>query len=154
MAVARDDLLKTLDAEFDNLLGAIEGLNDEQMTRVWYGDWGVCDILAHIAGWHREMTSAFQRMARGERPVPEGVDYDDPDPWNARFAAAQRNTSLGHTVAELKASREAFVTAARQLPEERFEEGRAAYRILHATGIDHYREHAPAIREWRQREGI
>ena len=44
--------------------------------------------------------------------------------------------------------------AARQVPADRFEDGRAAYRILFGTGIDHYREHYPPIREWRQREGI
>jgi len=53
----------------------------------------------------------------------------------------------------LRASKEAFAAAARLVPDDRFEEGRAAYRILHNAGIDHYREHAPAIREWRQREG-
>ena len=44
--------------------------------------------------------------------------------------------------------------AARRLPEERFQEGRAAYRILHTTGIDHYQEHGPEIRAWRETEGI
>lgn len=152
--MSRDELLQQLEAEFQSLLSSFDGLDDAAMTRVWFGDWSVRDILAHIAGWHREMAQAFQRMARGERPVPEGVDYNDPDPWNADFAAAQRDTSAADMVRDLKASKEAFVAAARQLPEERFEEGRAGYRILHATGIDHYREHAPSIREWRQREGI
>ena len=152
--MSRDELLTTLDAEFAELLASFEGLSDEAMTRVWFGDWGVKDILAHVAGWQREMAQALERMARGERPVAEGVDYSDPDPWNARFAGAQRLSPLAEVVEELVASKEAFVAAARQLPEDRFEEGRAAHRILHASAIDHYREHAPAIREWRQREGI
>ena len=152
--MSREELLKTLDTEFASLLSSFEGLDDEDMTRVWFGEWGVKEILAHVAGWHREMTGAFERMARGERPVPEGVDYSDPNPWNARFAQAQRMTPVIEVVEELRASKETFVAAASQLPEDRFEEGRAAYRILHATGIDHYREHAPQIREWRQREGM
>ncbi len=152
--MSRDELLAELDREFASLLACIDGLDEAAAARVWYGDWSVRDILAHVAGWHREMAGAFDRMARGERPVPEGVDYSDPDPWNARFAAAQRNTSMADMVRELKASQEAFAAAARQLPDDRFEEGRAAYRIVHTTGIDHYREHAPAIREWCRREGI
>ena len=72
---------------------------------------------------------------------------------NARFAEAQRSTSPAAMVEELKASQAAFLEAARELPEERFAEGRAAYRILHATGVDHYPEHAPEIRAWREREG-
>ncbi len=152
--MARDDIIETLNDEFDNLCKSVEGLDDAQMTRVWFGDWGVRDILAHIAGWHWEMVGAYDRIARGERPVPEGVDYNDADAWNARFARSVSNTDPDEVIEDLNASKEAFVAAARKVPEERFEEGKTAFRILHTTGIDHYREHYPAIQEWRQREGI
>ncbi len=150
----REDILKTLDTEFDALLKTVDDLSDDQMTTVWFGEWGVRDILAHVAGWHREMVGAFERIARGERPVPEGVDYSDADAVNARFTEAQRTLSAAAMVEELKASKEAFVAAARTVPEDRFAEGKTAYRILHTTGIDHYQEHMPPIQEWRQREGI
>ena len=152
--MGRDEILANLDGEFDSLMASVEGLSDEQMLRPWYGDWCVRDILAHVAGWHWEMSNAFQRIARGERPVPEGVDYGDSDAWNARFVEAQRDTHPDEVIEDLIASKAAFVAAARQVPDDRFEEGRAAYRILFGTGIDHYREHNPSIREWRQREGI
>lgn len=152
--MGRDDVLRTLDSEFDALLQTVAGLGDEQMNRVWFGDWSLRDILAHIAGWHREMVGALERITRGERPVPEGVDYSDADSWNARFAEAALATAPAAMIGELKASKEAFVAAARNVPEDRFEEGKTAYRILHTTGIDHYREHTPPIQEWRQREGI
>src|SRR5712692_1160577 len=100
------------------------------------------------------MSGAFERIARGERPVPEGVDYSDADPINARFAEAQRNADANGILAELRASKDAFVAAARTVPEDRFEQVKSGYRILHTTGIDHYREHMPPIREWRQRRGI
>ena len=57
-------------------------------------------------------------------------------------------------VAELEASKRLFVAAAREVPDEKFEEGRAAHRILTGTGTNHYREHAPAIAAWRKQEGI
>ena len=152
--MSKEELLETLDAEFASLLSTLEGLGEEAATRVWYGDWCVRDILAHISGWHREMAQAFERIARGERPVPEGTDYGDPNPWNAGFAEAKVDTSFVDMVQELKASKEVFVEAAEQVPTDRFEDGRAAYRILHASGIDHYREHAPEIRQWREREGF
>ena len=152
--MSREELLATLDREFAELLAAVDGLSDEQMTRVWFGAWSVRDILAHVASWHHEMDDVLARIGRGERPVPEGVDYSDADGWNARFVDTWRNASPAAVVEELIASKESFVTAARGVPEDRFEEGRAANRILHNTAIDHYREHAPAIREWRLREGI
>jgi hypothetical protein len=147
--MAREELLNELNEGFASLLDAVSGLNDEQMTEVWYDEWSVADILAHVAGWHREMAPAFERIARGERPVPEDADYSNFDKWNARFAGSRAGTP-GEVVAELKASRDAFAAAAATVPEEKFEDGRAAYRIIHLTGIDHYADHESAIREWRK----
>jgi hypothetical protein len=152
--MSREDALNELESEFRELLSAVDGLSDEAMTRVWFGDWGVRDILGHVAGWHREMTPVLERIARGERPVPEGVDYNDADTWNAKFAGRHKDTAPAAMLEELVASKEAFLAAARQVPEERFEERRAAHRIVLTTGTNHYREHAPEIRAWRQKEGV
>ena len=152
--MAKDDLLREMEAGFADLLSTVDGLSEEQMTRVWYGDWSVRDILAHVAGWHREEIAMLERMARGERPVPESADYTDDDAWNARFAARWRAASAGEVLAELNASKEAYLAAALRLPEERFEEGRTARRLVQQGCIEHYREHADEIREWRKREGI
>ena len=154
--MSRDRLLKTLDGEFASFLDIIDGLSDERMTQVWYGEWSVRDILAHIVGWHREEAGMLERMARGERPVPEGTDnpYSVGDAWNARFVERWQTASPATIVVELKASKDAYVAAARQLPEERFQEGRTAYRLLREGCIDHYCSHAADIGEWRKREGI
>jgi hypothetical protein len=152
--VSRDQLIRQADSDFDELLSSFEGLSEEQMLQAWFDGWSVRDILAHVSGWHREMTPVLERIAKGERPVPEGVSYDDADAWNAKFAAAHKDTTPAAMVEELKASEEAFLAAAKTVPEERFEEGRAAHRILNGTGAGHYREHIGPIREWRQAEGI
>ena len=152
--MSKDALLREMDAGFAGLLDDVNGLSEEQMTRVWYGDWSVRDILAHVAGWHREEIAMLERMARGERPVPESVDYTDDDAWNARFAAKWRAASAGEVLAELNASKEAYLAAALRLPEERFEEGRTAHRLVQQGCIEHYRQHGDEIREWREREGI
>lgn len=152
--MGKEDLIAELEHEFAGLWEVVRGLTDEQMARRWYGSWSVHDILAHIIGWHHEMDDALERIARGERPVPEGVDYSDVDAFNARFVETWAGTSPAALLAELKASKDLLVAAARLVPEERFEEGRAAYRILRNVGADHYREHAPEIRRWREREGI
>src|SRR5262249_28400137 len=77
-------LLHEADEEFTALRNAIDGLTDEEMSRVWLGSWGVREILMHISGWHQAMTPAFQHIARGEEPYAPGT-YDDFDAWNARF---------------------------------------------------------------------
>jgi len=160
--VSKDALLREMEAGFDALLATVEGLSEEQMGRAWYGDpstslrtgWSVRDILAHVAGWHREEIAMLERMGRGERAVPESVDYTDDDAWNARFVAKWRAASAGEVLAELKASKEAYVAAAGRLPEERFEEGRTAHRLVREGCTEHYREHGAEIRGWREREGI
>ena len=155
MTMSRKELLAELDRSFAELEHAIEGLTHEHMLQRWYGEeWSVRDILAHITGWHHEMDDALERVARGERPTPEGVDYSDVDTWNARFVETWAGASPEAMAAELVKSKELFVEAAKQVPEEKFEEGRAAYRILTTTGTNHYREHAPQIRAWRERENI
>lgn len=148
-----DDLVSELETAFGELQQSMEGLTHQQKLEPWFGHWCVYDICSHIVGWHHEMDDALERIARGERPTPEGVDYSDADAWNKRFVDTWVQSSGEAVLEELVASKELFVAAARQVPEEKFEEGRAAYRILTGTGTEHYREHAPAIREWRESKG-
>src|SRR5262249_4743929 len=84
---AKQELLQQAEQEYDGLKAAIKGLDEPQMSEVWLGTWGVREILAHAAGWHREMIPALERLGRGEPPYPEGA-YDDFDSWNARFVEA------------------------------------------------------------------
>jgi hypothetical protein len=152
--MSRKELLAGLERAFAELESSIDGLSHEQLLIKWYGDWCVYDICSHIIGWHHEMDDALERITRGERPTPEGVDYSDADSWNARFVETWRQSSGEAILEELRVSKDLFVEAARQVPEEKFEEGRAAYRILTTTGTNHYHEHAPQIRAWRERENI
>ena len=99
------DLLRRAHDDFGVFKRALVGLSDEAMRRPWFGTWGIREILAHITGWHREMIPLLERIARGEKPVPDGVSYEDLDGWNARHVSARR----GLTVAGLRA-------AARRLP--------------------------------------
>ncbi|HZP58075.1 MAG TPA: maleylpyruvate isomerase N-terminal domain-containing protein [Dehalococcoidia bacterium] len=142
--------ISLVESEFGKLLAAIDGLDERAMSRVFYGDWSVKDILAHISGWQHTMAGALERMARGERPTPEGVDYSDADAWNAKFAAAMRPQNAATVVADLRQSFANFVRAAKALPAERFGEGKTANKLLEANGYGHYREHLAAIEEYRK----
>lgn len=149
-----DDLVTQLETSFAGLQDAVAGLTHQQKLQRWYGKWCVYDIFSHIIGWHHEMDDAFERIARGERPVPEGLDYSKSDEWNDRFVDTWVQSSGVAVEQELETSKDIFVKAARLVPEDKFEDGRAAFRIMHTTAIDHYAEHAKDIREWREREGI
>ena len=148
----KQELLHQAESEFVALQAAIAGLDEARLTRAWLGAWGVCEMLIHISGWHREMIPVLQRLARGERPIAEGVSYDDPDAWNARFVAARRGVAVADVLAELDASHRAFTAAAAAVPDERFAPGKTATKIVDLNGPHHYREHAAEIRAWRARE--
>ena len=145
----KQDLLKRVDDSYETFKEIVSGLSDQQMTEIWLGDWCIRDILAHIAGWHREMTGALGRLAIGERPTPDGVDYSDPEPWNARFVAEMRSVSPAEMVSDHDKSFAAIRAAANALPEIRFEPGRTVDKLINTSVINPYLEHGNQIREWR-----
>ena len=147
---AKQDLLNQAAREYKAFHETIHGLNEEHLTEVWLGTWSVRDIVAHIVGWQQELTPALERIARGERPIAEGVSYDDVDGWNARFASAQRDRSASEVLLELDRSHEAFMQAAAAVPEDRFAAGKTAFRIVDQNSAHHYREHADQISDWRK----
>ena len=150
----KDDLLRQADDDFGAFKRALVGLDDAAMQRPCLGAWGVREILAHMLGWQREMIPVLERVARGEKPVAEGVSYDDLDGWNARLVAARQGLTVAGLRAALDVSHRDFLAAARAVPESRFEPGRTATRVVDLNGPHHYREHTAQILAWRRRTGI
>ena len=153
-ATTKEELLNEAAREYKSFHEALQGLNESQMTEVWLGTWSVKDIVAHIAGWHEEMGPALERLARGERPIREGVSYDDVDAWNARFASARRGTPVADVLLELDKTHEYFLRAAAGVPGDRFQVGKTAWKIVDQNTAHHYREHADQVRAWRSSKGI
>jgi hypothetical protein len=141
-------LLQDADQAFTELRGAIEGLSDDEMRRVWLGSWGVREILIHISGWHDELIPALGRIGQGQAGYPAGT-YDDFDAWNARFVDRRAGVKPADVVAELEASHRAFVAAAAAMPEALLAPGGAARDYIDGAGAGHYREHTAQIRQWR-----
>ena len=147
-------LLKEAETEFVQLKGAIAGLDETRMRQVWLGSWSARDIVAHISGWHRELAPALERLARGARPIPEGVSYDDVDTWNGRFAEARKAAGTADILAELDASHAAFMRAAAAVPEERYVPGKTAHKIVDLNSRHHYQEHRGQIEAWRAGKAV
>lgn len=146
-------LLSEAETELQAFKRSFAGLDEARMREVWLGTWSVRDVIAHISGWHRELIPALQRLARGERPIPEGVSYDDVDTWNAKFAAAQKEAATAEILRELDASHAAFMQAAAGVPEDRYVPGKTAHKIVDFNSRHHYHEHRGQIEEWRKRGG-
>jgi hypothetical protein len=153
-SASKEQLLNLAAREYKAFHDTLHGLNEEHMTQVWLGTWSIKDIVAHISGWHREMGPALERIARGERPVPAGVSYDDVDAWNARFTAARRHTEVADMLLEFDKSHEYFMHAAATVPPERLQPGRTAWKIVEDNSAHHYREHREQIAAWRRSRGV
>jgi hypothetical protein len=151
---SKEELLAAAAREYKSFHEALQGLNEAQMTEVWLGAWSVKDIVAHMMGWHRELIPALERLARGERPVPEGVSYEDVDGWNAKFAAAAYDTGVADLLLDFDRSHADFMRAADHVPSERFQPGKTAWRMVDLNSAHHYHEHGDQIRAWRRSRGI
>jgi len=147
---ARQDIIHSTEQEYAKLRAAVHGLDEARMTEVWLGTWGVRQIVAHIAGWHREMMPALERLARGESPYADGT-YDDFDRWNARFVDERKDVAVADLLRELEGSHRAFVQAIGRLADSDLATGGAARGLVDGIGAGHYREHATQIAEWRAR---
>jgi len=145
----KQDLLNEAAREYKAFHEAIHGLNEEQLTEVWLGSWSVKEIVAHMSGWHRELGPALERLARGEKPIADGVSYDDVDAWNARFTAPARDSAVADLLLEFDKTHEYFMRAADAVPDERFQPGRTAWKIVDQNTAHHYKEHGDQIRAWR-----
>lgn len=151
---AKQELLNRAAREYKALHEAIAGLNEAQMTETWLGTWSIKDIVAHMSGWHREMAPALDRLTRGEKPLREGVSYDDVDAWNARFVAAAARRSVADVLLEFDTTHAAFMRAADAVPEARWEPGKTTHRLVDMNSAHHYHEHGEQIRTWRAQQGI
>jgi hypothetical protein len=150
----KDELLNRAAREYKEFHETLKGLNEEHMTEVWLGAWSVKDIVAHMIGWHREMGPALERLARGERPTPPGVSYDDVDAWNARFTAAAKDQKVADVLLAFDKSHEDFMHAADAVPAQRYVPDKTAYRIVDQNSARHYQEHGDQIRGWRSARRI
>ena len=150
---AKNDLLALTAEAFDAFKATYAGLTDQQLTRPMLGAWSVREILCHVAGWHREMIPVMERISRGEKPIPEGVSYDDYNAWNETFVRRYSGKSVGEMIAEVEDSHRALLAATMQVPEKRFAPGRSAYRTVDGVGAHHYQEHGEEIRQWRRSMG-
>jgi hypothetical protein len=150
----KQQLLAEAETEFQTLKRAVAGLDDAALREVWCGTWSLREILGHIAGWHREMLPALERLARGEKPVPAGVSYSDVDAWNAKFAGAVHGRSNADILRGLDQSHADFMRTAGTVPDERVVPDRTAYKLIDANSRHHYREHTADIQAWRTRRGV
>lgn len=141
-----------LENGYVNFRDLLVPLPHDAYQEVFLGEWNLNKLLAHMAGWYREMAGAIERVGRGERPAPEGVDYGDADTWNARFAQLSKDGPVA--LDDFDEAFHEYLAAARALGEDFYgtdpEKGRPRIgnRLLTGAGTGHFEEHRPQIEAW------
>ncbi len=147
----KSDAITTLESAYSGFRGKITSLPDDAWDERWLGTWTLSQLLAHMTGWFKEMTGALQRVGRGERPTPEGVDYGNADAWNAKFAATASPGRNALGIFDLRFKE--YVDGAKALPDDLFgksAEGKLKIgsRLLDGAGVHHFAEHAAQLDSW------
>jgi hypothetical protein len=147
----KEELAKKLDTAYAAFCAAIAGLDDADFARSWMdGGWGVREVVAHLAGWHRLLAGGLERMAHGDKPVPPGQNWSDPQPFNRQFVKDVDGKSQVALLDGLDAAVGAFKLAAIGVPDDRFRPGSTGERMFQGVGIEHFGEHTAAIEAWRR----
>ena len=150
--VTKAEAIAELESKYAAFRGKIADLDDRAYHEQWLGNWGLSQLLAHMAGWHKQMTFALQRVGRGERPTPEGVDYSNADAWNVKFTATATPGKYG--LATFDAYYRRYLEAAKALPDELYGVDAASgkpkigNRLLQGAGIHHFEEHGGEVDTW------
>lgn len=147
----KQEAMGELDSAYQRFRGKIADLPDDAYNEAWLGTWNLSQLLAHMGGWFGEMTGGMERVGRGERPTPEGVDYSDADGWNAKFAATATPGKAALQVWDMRYRR--YADAANALGDDLFgenEQGRPKIgnRLIGASGLEHFAEHGEQLDAW------
>lgn len=146
------EAIADLEGAYVSFREQIADLPHEAYHEDFLGEWNLNKLLAHMSGWFREMSGAIERVGRGERPAPEGVDYSDPEPWNVKFA--QQSKDGPAALDDWDNAFHEYYAAAKGLDESFYgtdpEKGRPKIgnRLLDGAGVHHFAEHRPQIEEW------
>jgi Mycothiol maleylpyruvate isomerase N-terminal domain len=147
----KSENIAELESALARFRAKIAPLPDGAWAERWLGEWTLNELTAHMSGWANEMAAALGRVAAGERPTPEGVDYSDFDAWNAGFAG--KAVAKVESLATFDASFKAYIDGAKALPEDLFGKNEAGKlkigsRLLEGAGIHHFAEHGEQLDTW------
>lgn len=149
MTEDRDELRCHYETIRADLLKAIEGLTDEQLTDPSLDGWSVKDHLVHLAMWDEIRAGEVARISAGHESAWRMTEDEDAA-FNALGHRLRRDLSVTQARWELDETRERLLSAIAAASERGLDRslyGEAPLRSLHEA------EHAAWIRRWRAERG-
>ncbi|HVD00779.1 MAG TPA: DinB family protein [Candidatus Dormibacteraeota bacterium] len=150
MAEDRDDLLRHYRQMGDELLAAIDGLSDEQMSERSIDGWSVIDHLAHLTLWDEARATEVARISAGHESAYRMSEEQDAA-YNGLGFDLRRGWSPAQARWELETTRARLLEAIAAATPRAFDPSHYGEASLRST---HVGQHAKWIRSWREQQGI
>ncbi len=155
----KTETLSALENSREQLLRAIEGLSQEEMTRPgMLGEWSIKDILAHISRWEAELIRILFQLQQGGAPKVPDYTAADFDRLNAQFVSESQARTLQQIKDDFLSVRKQTIKRVEQTPEKDLTSpgrypslgGSSLAQVIAAYTFEHDREHSAQIQAWRQ----
>ena len=148
--MSRADLLRRLDARWQDLLASCAGLSDaDLLTPGVTGTWSVKDIIAHVTTWEEEALAHLPVVLAGKRPPRYSVTHGGINAFNAQMTAKNRERSLAEVLRRRDDIHNRLVEFVQGVPESECGGDTRFRRRLRLDTYGHYVVHSRAIRQWR-----
>jgi hypothetical protein len=149
----KTELLERVYVAHEKLTNALEGLTEDQATRVGLNaEWSIRDALSHITAWEIEGVRILSEISAGVWK-PQKFDKEAIDEFNAHAVESRRENSMGEVRREFdEAHREMERSIVSFLPDE-VDESSLAYKFVEGTTFRHHTSHAGQIEEWKLKQG-
>ena len=140
----RDQLIMELKAARAQVLEAVAGLSEEQMSKPELDGWSVKDHLNHLAVCDEIRFHEIGRVSRGGRPAYPPINDRNMDSLNEITVSLRRGLSTDQAMADMEFAQSLVLQAIARAPESALEE--KAYGEFGLRGsADHDIAHAAAI---------
>ena len=150
--VSRSDLLKRLDARWQELLASYAGLSEAELVEPGVtGTWSVKDIVAHVTVWEDEALAHLPVVLAGKRPPRYSVTHGGINAFNLQMTQRNRSLALAEVMRLRDDTHRRLVEIVQGVPESECGSDTRFRRRLRLDTYGHYAVHTRAIRAWRER---
>jgi uncharacterized damage-inducible protein DinB len=146
----KDTLLQRYRTARQDLLQAIDGLTDEQLSERTLDGWSVKDHLAHLAMWDDVRAAEVERISAGHASTWRMSEEQDAA-FNEMGYALRADLSVDHVKWELAQSRQKLLAAIAAATPRGLDPAHYGASSLTST---HEQEHTGWIKRWRSEKGI
>lgn len=144
-------LLKRLSESWDEFRASYAGLSEAEMVVLGVsGEWSIKDVIAHVTTWEQEALKYLPVILEGKKPPRYSVAYGGIDAFNALMYRRKRALSLQEILQQQERVHRQLLEYLNEVGEDQFARQTKFHRRLRLDTYQHYREHAEAIRKWRE----